>query len=141
MGEDSIEVRWGNAGKTLYRAMLPASNGAPECGSTARTLGARPEIDIPVDATGRVHPGTGGLSVAPDSPTSLPRHRRPPEFGGTGKDPAWRIQEEHLGPRPRYIPDDVPYPQHGVIKPVIPMTFDAYQQALERTARYWTRVL
>lgn len=140
MGEDSQEVRREESSKTFYRAMIPASDGGPACGSTARTLGARSEVDIPVDASGRVHPGTGGMSVVPDSPTHLPRHRRPPEFGGTGKDPAWRIQEEHLGPSLRYIPDDVPHPQHGVIEPVISMTFDAYQRALERTARYWTSV-
>ena len=84
-------------GKILYRGMREASDGRPVCGSSARMLGARPHIDVPVDRSGIVHPGTGGMSVVPDSPRHLPRHRRPPEYGGTGNDPVWRIQETALG--------------------------------------------
>jgi hypothetical protein len=79
------------------------------------------------------------MSVAPDAPTNLPRHRRPPEYEGTGKDPVWAIQEGELGPHLRYAPDNVPAPIHGVVEPAIPMTFEAYQRALEETAPYWTR--
>jgi hypothetical protein len=35
--------------------------------------------------------------VAPYSPEHLPDHRRPPEYGGTGKDPAWEISVVDLG--------------------------------------------
>ena len=133
-------MRQKNEGESFYRAMRQASEGRPECGLTARTLGARPEIDLPVDPSGRVHPGAGGMSVAPDSPAHLPRHRRPPEFGGTGKDVVWCIQEENLDPMLRYIPDDVSHPRHGVIEPAFTMTFEDYQRALERTAPYWMRV-
>ena len=49
-------------------------------------LGARPDIDIPVDEDGLVAGGDGGMSIAPDSPENLPAHRRPAEHGGTGKD-------------------------------------------------------
>jgi hypothetical protein len=140
MGKDDEKAGREKLGTTLYRAMIPAANGEPACGSTARTLGVRLEVDIAVDACGQVYPGTGGMSVAPDSPTHLPRHRRTPEFGGTGKDPLWCIQEAYLGPMLRYLPDRVSRPQHGVIESAIPMTFDAYQQALEATSRYWTRI-
>ncbi len=79
------------------------------------------------------------MSVVPDSPRHLPRHRRPPEYGGTGNDPVWRIQETTLGPQLRYIPDDGPMPIHGVIEPAVMMTFEAYEQAIEETAPHWTR--
>src|SRR5262249_46123513 len=90
--------------------------GRPACAPTGRTLGVRPHIDIPVDASGFVHPGTGGLSVAPEPPTNLPRHRRPPEYDGTGKDPFWGIQEGALCPYLRYVPDAVPTPSAGARK-------------------------
>jgi hypothetical protein len=119
--------------------MRATPEGRPACAPTGRTLGVRPHIDIPVDSSGFVHPGTGGLSVAPEAPTNLPRHRRPPEYDGTGKDPVWGIQEGALGPYLRYVPDAVPTPRHGVIEPAVSMTFEAYQRALEGTAPYWMR--
>ena len=119
--------------------MQETLDGEPAIGPSARTLGARPHVDIPVDPSGSVHPGTGGMSVAPDTPSNLPRHRRPPEHGGTGKDPLWSIQERELGMYLRYVADAVPVPTHGAIEPIIPMTFIAYQQALAETAPYWAR--
>src|SRR5947208_14274699 len=113
--------------------MQETLDGEPAIGPSARTLGARPHVDIPVDPSGSVHPGTGGISVAPDTPSNLPRHPRPPEYGGTGKDPLWSIQESALGAHLRYAVA-VPAPIHGVIEPTIPMTFAAYQQALAKTA-------
>ncbi len=135
----SREVLHEGVGKTLYRAMREAPEGRPASGPTGRTLGVRPHIDIPVDSSDRVHPGTGGMSVAPDAPTNLPRHRRPPEHGGTGKDPVWGMQEGDLGPHLRYVSDDVLTPTHGVVEPVVPMAYEAYQRVLEGTAPYWTR--
>ena len=78
--------------------MRATPEGRPACAATERTLGVRPPIDIPVDSSGFVPPGTGGLSVAPEAPTNLPRHRRPQEYDGTGQDPVWGIQEGALGP-------------------------------------------
>jgi len=130
------------AGRVLYRGMTEAS-GTPQIGAAARTLGARPGpgrgTDIPVDPQGMVHPGTGGMSVAPDSAMNLPRHRRPPEFEGTGRDPVWSIQEKDLGPDLRYVPDPGPRPTHGVIEPSRSMPIDDYQQALGNTAERWKR--
>ena len=128
-----------NVGKTLYRGMQATPDGKLALGPSARTLGARPHIDIPVDSSGSVHPGTGGMSVAPDTPSNMPRHRRPPEHEGTGKDPLWSIQERALGIHLRYVADAVPVPIHGVIEPTTSMTFTAYQQALAQTAPYWGR--
>jgi hypothetical protein len=53
----------------LYRAMRPAGDGGPLIAPTARSLGVRSEIDILVDEEDdHVEPGTGGMSVAQDSP-------------------------------------------------------------------------
>ena len=128
-----------NVGQTLYRGMQETPDGEPAIGPSARTLGARPHIDIQVDLSDSVHPGTGGMSVAPDTPSNLPRHRRPSEHGGTGKDPLWSIQERDLGVHLRYVADAVPVPIHGVIEPTIRIPFIAYQQALAETAPYWVR--
>ena len=83
--------------------------------------------------------GTDGTSGAPDTPSNLPRHRRPPEHGGIGKDPLWSIQERNLGVHLRYVADTVLVPTHGVIEPTIPMPFAFYQQALAETAPSWVR--
>jgi hypothetical protein len=80
------------------------------------------------------------MSVAPDTPLNLPRHRRPPDYDGTGKDPVWGIREGELGPHLRYVPDEAPTPPiHGIVEPTVTMMFEAYQQALEATVPYWTR--
>ncbi len=139
MERGARQILQSGPGKNLYRGMREASDGRPVCGSSARMLGARRHIDIPVDRSGIVHPGTGGMSVVPDAPKHLPRHRRPPAYGGTGNDPVWRMQETTLGPQLRYIPDDAPMPIHGVIAPAVMMTFEAYEQAIEETAPHWTR--
>src|SRR6266849_6521093 len=73
-------------GKILYRSMRDDPAGGPLVGPTARTLGVRPHVDIPV-LVGQVRPNTGGMSVAPDHPGTLHPLRRPPAQGGSGKDP------------------------------------------------------
>lgn len=82
---------------TLYRAMkVDHVDGMPLAESTARGLGVRPGIDIPVDDFGLVDPGGGGMSVSPDAIDNLPPWRRPPEHGGSGDDPVWQIGDEEL---------------------------------------------
>ena len=88
--------------------MQAAQDGYPLAGPTARTLGVRAKIDIAVDADGGVIPGQGGMSVTPGDPLELRRHRRPPEFGGTGKDPLWAVAVRELGPLLRYRPTRSP---------------------------------
>jgi hypothetical protein len=107
-------------GTTLYRGMRGAADGTPELGSSAKTLGARPGIDIPVDEGGMVRPGTGGMSVN-DSPTGMPEYRRPPSFGGSGKDlNMYCISSCDLGPGLRYVPDAG---GHGFLEPAWEMPF------------------
>jgi hypothetical protein len=123
----------------LFRGMKEDADGCPEVGESARTLGVRPGIDVPAKDPGDfVHPGQGGLSVGPDDPLNLPAHRRPPPFGGTGRDPVWVLDAGDLGPDLRYRPDLL-RSGHGFVEPVRPMTLGEYQQALARTRRLWRK--
>ncbi|MDQ4071014.1 MAG: sugar-binding protein [Actinomycetota bacterium] len=123
-------------GPDIFRSMKRGAAG-PEVGPTARTLGARPGVDIPVDAAGRVKPGTGGMSVSPGSPHNLPSHRRPAELGGTGKDPVWCTGTCTLPEGLTYRPDPKNPSGHGFVEPSRPMTFNEYQQLLESTRKLW----
>jgi hypothetical protein len=118
-----------------FRGMKEGDDGLPERGTDGRTLGARPNRDIPVQ-NGMVTPGTGGMSVAPRTPSNLPGHRRPSEWGGTGKDPVWGIDEDKLRPDLRLVPDS---PSHGTIQPIREMTWEEYLDALWRTRADWSK--
>jgi RHS repeat-associated protein len=122
----------------IYRGMRTEGD-LPVTGPTARTLGARPGTDVRPDADGLVHPGGGGISIAPETATNLPSHRRPPEFGGTGRDPVWSIDPDDL-PEGLSYRRDSPTSGHGVIEPSRTMTYDEYQSLIESTAGSWTRV-
>ncbi|PRQ06643.1 tRNA(Glu)-specific nuclease WapA precursor [Enhygromyxa salina] len=122
-------------GRMLHRGMREAT-GTPEAGPSARSLGVRPDIDLPV-VDGMVKPNTGGMSVAPDAPTNLPRHRRPPELGGTGKDPVFSINEKSLGPDLNFRQDKG---SHGIIEPAREMKIEEFQQALARIKALWTKL-
>jgi hypothetical protein len=125
-----------SGGRTVYRAMREHTDGGPMVGPTARTLGVRPGDDIPV-VGGRVRPGTGGMSVAPDGPTQLPNHRRPPKFGGSGKDPVWEINLNSLGDDLIFHQDK---PKHGLFEPAREMSIDEFQQALADLAPKWIQL-
>jgi hypothetical protein len=79
-------------------------------------------------------PGQGGMSVAPDDPLHLPRHRRPAGLGGTGRDPVWYIETEDLGPDLAFRQDG---PAHGLIEPKRLLTLQGFQDALAGTRCYW----
>ena len=115
-------------------------NGGPVVGESARRLGARPEIDIEPDAESLVQPASGGMSVSPGHPGNLPRHRKPPEWGGTGLDRVWEIPEEELGDGLVYRPDPDRPDIHGFVEPAWPMTFAEYQGALAETQLKWRLV-
>jgi hypothetical protein len=80
----------------LFRAMKYDENNLPQLGQSARELGVRPNVDIPIDAQGYIHPQTGGMSFTVDDVMYLPAHRRPFDFNGTGKDPVFSINKEQL---------------------------------------------
>jgi hypothetical protein len=114
-------------------------DGLPALGDSARTLGARPHTDIPVSPTGLVRPGQDGMSVSPDDPRNLPRHRLPAHLGGTGKDPLGSIREDRLGDGLAHRPDPRSA-THGFIEPATAMLLEDYQRALHATQSFWRRV-
>lgn len=127
----------------LYRAMKVAADGLPEVGPTARTLGVRrgdraPDNDVIATApTDTVLPDGTGMSAAPDDPANLPRNRRPPALGGTGKDPVWEIDESDLGDALQFTRDSA---AHGVIETRDETTLAGYEGALAATRDRWRRV-
>jgi hypothetical protein len=121
----------------LYRSMKEARDRKPDVGRSARTLGVRPGIDILVEPDGTVVGGAGGMSVAPDSAANLPSHRRPPEHGGTGKDPVWEIGTADLGEALVYHEDPVQPGVHGFVEPSRRMTLEEYERALAATREAW----
>ncbi|WP_165069916.1 polymorphic toxin-type HINT domain-containing protein [Paludisphaera rhizosphaerae] len=123
-------------GRILFRGMREDPSGGPLTGPTARTLGVRPGDDIPMVGD-RVQPGTGGMSVAPDSPTNLPEHRRPSEFGGTGKDPVWGIGTDSLGEDIVFRQDK---PTHGLLEPAREMSIGEFQEALADLVSRWFKL-
>jgi hypothetical protein len=116
----------------LYRSMIEAADGLPQVGPSARMLGVRPG-NAPTPDVPAVHPqdilipGQGGLSVAPDDPMWLARHRRPASLGGLGQDPVWVLELDDLVPHLRFSQDS---PTHGVTEPKAPMPFQDYLKAL-----------
>ncbi|MGV4012177.1 Tse2 family ADP-ribosyltransferase toxin [Citrobacter portucalensis] len=60
----------------------------------------------------------------------MPRHRKPPEFGGTGKDPVWELDTSNLGNDLTHVPDSA---THGTIQLSRTMSLEEYQRALAST--------
>ncbi len=74
------------------------------------------------------------MSVAPDDPFLLDQHRRPPEFGGSGKDPLWEIADDQLPVELSFFADFI---DHGVIQPARVMPLANYESALVGTRELW----
>ena len=119
-------------GQFIYRSMASCSD--PPCAGD-RDLGVREDYDVHPDADGMIKPLDGGMSVSPDDPLRLPRHRRPPILGGTGKKPVW---ETNLA----IVPDELVYRQtsddHGLLEPERVIRLDEFRAQLESTADRWT---
>lgn len=127
--------------------MRADEDGLPRFGESGRYLGARPSLpgrepdgDIPATEDGAVHPGTGGMSVSPPPVDNLPPHRRPPEYGGTGKDPVFELETDGLSGDLRYRPDPYSPARHGFIEPSRAMSFEEYRQAIFDTRILWRAV-
>ena len=124
----------------LYRSMKEGSDGLPAVGPTSRTLGVRPGIDVSaIKDADPVPPGQGGMSVNPDDPLNLPVIRRPPTFGGVGKDPVWMIDTADL-PAELYFRPDPASPKHGFLEPCRAMTLGEYTRMLMSTRGSWRKV-
>jgi hypothetical protein len=123
----------------FFRAMKEGSDGMPMLGPNARMLGVRPGGSPDPDVLARtaldfVFPGCGGLSVATGDPRNLPRHRRLPALGGTGRDPIWCVESEDLGP---VFSIRLDRPGHALLEPAMPMILQDFDQALASTRTLW----
>jgi hypothetical protein len=105
-------------------------------GTSARTLGVRQQVDIPI-VGGMVSSNTGGMSVAPDRPENLHPLRRPAHLGGLGKDPVWSFDLADLDPGLFFRQDAS---THGLFEPAKPMSFDEFQLRLANTKRLWKKL-
>jgi len=131
----------------VFRAMKADFRRLPQVGRSGRYLGVRPKHvgspanlvvwDIPVDEHGCVHPGAGGMSVAPATPSNLPKIRRPESFGGDGVDPVFCLETDELGEHLRFRLDK---PKHGLIEPAKSCTFSEYEDAIYETLQNWEMV-
>jgi hypothetical protein len=120
--------------------MTAADDGGPLLDASARTLGARPLIDIPSEGTDIVEPGGGGMSVSLGDPMLLPVHRRPAAFDGTGVDPVFAIGVAEVGANLVWRMDPDGPSGHGFLEPLRRMPFNEYQDALWATRNSWRRV-
>lgn len=147
--------------KLYYRGMVEI-NGKPKVGRSARLLGVRLGIDIDVEemprdwldeqgylrsstereSTGKLVivaiRGTKGMSTSL-SIESLPAFRKPPAFGGMGRDPLWQIEDSKIS-----ISSDLEAAQDGTthvsIMPSVTMLLEKYEAALANTQNDWERV-
>lgn len=120
--------------------MRAAADGLPKTGETGRYLGVRPGVDILVDEGGFVDPGMEGMSVAPPPVENLAEHRRPPEFGGGGKDPVYDLETGELPDDLAYRPDPANPSGHGFIEPTRRMPFEEYRRTIHATRSLWRRL-
>src|SRR5579862_9016360 len=129
----------------IYRVMKK-EDGRPALGESATTLGVRVAStisDIPVDADGRVQPGTGGMSVSPslrDLPYRLiPRRLRRLVPRAVGNDSlfVWSMgggafADGAIAPGLQ-LRVDPKNENHGFVEPNALMTLEEYQFALSAT--------
>lgn len=120
--------------------MMAAEDGLPVTGTTGRYLGVRAGVDVPVGPDGFVEPGTEGMSVVVPPVENLQPHRRPPELGGTDKDPVFELETEELPEELRYRPDPANPEVHGFVEPTRRMSFEDYERALQATRSLWRPV-
>jgi hypothetical protein len=128
----------------LFRAMLQEQDGFPKVARSARALGVRiastptQQADICVDDAGCVRPGHGGLSLTIGSPSHLPPHRRPPQFGGIGKDPVFMLTKPFWAAVRIHV--DSPQEHHACGEPIIRCPVEQYERELAATRFYWRKV-
>ena len=145
--------------KLYYRGMM-ADNGKPKIGRHARCLGIRPNIDIDVDRvpkewideSGYLQPSSNhdadleivevavrnnkGMSVSL-SIDALPDFRKPPAFGGSGRDPLWQIDSDKITGDLEAVRDSA---THVSIMPRVTMLLARYEAALASTSDAWELV-
>ena len=124
----------------VYRGMTDAG-GVPALGESARKLGVRKGTDLTVETVGDTETAKHdkkGMSTSPNSPKNLPSHRRPSEWGGTGKDPVWEIDSSDLNTDKIEWHEDDPG-KHGIVRPTRDMPYSEFKSELEGTQSKWTK--
>jgi hypothetical protein len=127
-----------------FRSMTPDVDGLPRLGRTARLLGVRVPADISPDAEGTVAPGTGGLSVAPDTLWNLPHHRRPRGLGrgstGPLADHVFAVDADRALPPDLAIrPDPIAPMVHAFMEPAKTMALESFEDLIAATRAQWSR--
>ncbi|MDP3220426.1 MAG: hypothetical protein Q8S73_40405 [Deltaproteobacteria bacterium] len=121
----------------LFRAMLPAEDGAPQIGDGRNLLGVRPS-DVKGASAG---PGQGGLSVTVGDYRRMMAPLRPKAFGGLHSETVmYELPQAtltvasnlHLGP----VHDRT---SHAVIEAREPCPVPAFQLAIQATRPHWAR--
>ena len=144
----------------LYYRGMAEENGKPKMGRNARLLGVRPSIDIDVEQVPKdwldeqgyllseterksseesvtvAIRNTKGMSVSL-SIEGLPPFRKPPKFGGIGKDPLWQIDDSKILGDIEAVQDS---PTHVSILPSATMLLEKYEAALAQTQNEWEKV-
>lgn len=77
-----------------------------------------------------------GMSVSL-SIEALPDFRRPPAFGGTGRDPLWQIDHDQITGDLEAVQDSA---THVSIMPKVTMLLEQYEAALASTSDAWELV-
>jgi hypothetical protein len=145
---------------TLYFRAMVRMDDRPKIGRSGRLLGIRQGIDIDtievpdswVNSIGylRIESDRGesknlvtvavrntkGMSAS-ISIESLPSHRKPIAWGGTGRDLIWQIDSSYLDRDLEAVRDS---PTHVSIMPRVTMLLAKYELALANTQKYWQRV-
>lgn len=134
----------------FYRAMYADGN-KPQIGPNKKSLGVQAGADryddIAPDEDDNVHPGTGGMSVAPHW-TELPAYRIPRRLKskcakatGNNNYVCWRMGDGEFESGDctedlvLFVDSDV----HGTVQPSETMSLSAYQKALAATQSQWVR--
>ena len=125
--------------------MTPDVDGLPTGGRSARKLGVRVPGDVMPDAAGYVIPGTGGMSVAPDSLWNLPHHRRPRGMGrgstGPVQDQVFSIASVPLRDNGLVARRDPKAPVvHALVEPMQKVFLEEFEHAIVATRPSWRRV-
>jgi hypothetical protein len=126
------------ASRCFFRSMTPDVDGRPKVGRSRRCLGVVPE-DVRLRPDGWLDPGSGGMSVAPDSIENLPNHRRPRAWGrgsvGPDGDRIYSISREEVEAAGLLVRLDTEV--HGLVEPVSPVPLAAYEGSMESTRFDW----
>jgi hypothetical protein len=131
--------------RLYYRAMMSDADGLPKAGRSARMLGVRVPKDIVPDARGFVEPGTGGMSVAPNSEWNVPNHRRPRGMhnGSSGKidDRMYALPDVAIRADKLSVRADPHYPdKHAFMEPASIIELAGYETDLADTRSDWRQV-